>query len=54
MIEDSEIMLILCTIGVFTAVLSLANFIDGCNAQGILFLFISLVAYIGGWALDDD
>lgn len=54
MIDDSEIMLILCTVGVFTAVLSLANFIDGCTAQGILFLFMSFIAYLGGWALDDD
>lgn len=54
MIDDSNLMLFLCTAGVLLAVFSLASFIDGCTAQGILFLFMSLIAYLGGWALDDD
>lgn len=54
MLDDDTLMFWLCIIGVFTAVLSLACFIDGSIAQGILYLFISAIAYIGGWALDED
>lgn len=54
MIDDENLMLVLCIIGVFMAVLSLACFIDGSVTQGILYLFISAIAYIGGWALDEE
>lgn len=54
MIDEDNLMLVLCVIGVFTAVLSLACFIDGSVSQGIVYLVISAISYLGGWALDED
>lgn len=54
MIDNSDLMMFCCTAGVLLAVFSLASFVDGCTAQGILFLFMSFIAYLGGWVLDDD
>lgn len=54
MIDDDSLMMIFCLIGVITAVLSLASFIDNNTAQGTTLLFISFMAYVSGWVLDEE
>lgn len=54
MIDDDSLMMFFCLIGVITAVFSLASFIDNNVAQGTTLLFISFIAYVSGWALDEE
>lgn len=53
MIDDDNLMLLFCVAGVFTAVLSLACFVDGDTSQGIIYLVMSCIAYLGGWSLEE-
>lgn len=54
MIDEDSIMMFCCLVGVITAVFSLVSFIDNNIAQGTTLLFISFIAYIAGWALDEE
>jgi hypothetical protein len=54
MIDEDSIMMFCCLVGVITAVFSLASFIDNNIAQGTTLLFISFIAYIAGWSLDEE
>lgn len=54
MIDDDSIMMFCCLVGVITAVLSLASFIDNNIAQGTTLLFVSFIAYIAGWSLEGE
>ena len=54
MIDKDSIMMFYCLVGVITAVFSLASFIANNIAQGTAFLFISFIAYVAGWSLEDE
>lgn len=54
MLDDDSIMMFCCLVGVITAALSLASFIDNNIAQGTTLLFVSFIAYIAGGALEGE